>query len=202
MARPKNPSAIQRMGVRRMYEQLPKLGIQFATPTYPFAMPAPSAVSMAAVRATGGVTTACRRTGGTAARAGKGRGVGGLPARASRAARLPDRGSRRLMPHEPAGRAPEEEMTGHPQWRDARATYALECGPVLKGRVHGKAQARPVEPRIRPIAFGGNVFGWTADEATSHKILDAFVDAGFSFIDTADVYSRWKPGNKGGDRRP
>ena len=49
-----------------------------------------------------------------------------------------------------------------------------------------------------PIAFGGNVFGWTADEATSHKILDAFVDAGFSFVDTADVYSRWKPGNKGG----
>src|SRR5258708_18335599 len=50
-----------------------------------------------------------------------------------------------------------------------------------------------------PIAFGGTVFGWTADEATSHKILDAFVDAGFSFVDTADVYSRWKPGNKGGE---
>src|SRR5437762_12687928 len=50
-----------------------------------------------------------------------------------------------------------------------------------------------------PIAFGGNVFGWTADEATSHRILDAFVDAGFSFVDTADVYSRWKPGNKGGE---
>jgi aryl-alcohol dehydrogenase-like predicted oxidoreductase len=50
-----------------------------------------------------------------------------------------------------------------------------------------------------PIAFGGNVFGWTADEATSHKILDAFVDAGFSFIDTADVYSRWVPGHTGGE---
>jgi aryl-alcohol dehydrogenase-like predicted oxidoreductase len=50
-----------------------------------------------------------------------------------------------------------------------------------------------------PIAFGGNVFGWTADEATSHKLLDAFVDAGFSFVDTADVYSRWVPGNKGGE---
>jgi hypothetical protein len=49
MARPKNPSAIQRMAVRRMYEQFPPLGIKFATPTYPFAMPAPSAVSMAAV---------------------------------------------------------------------------------------------------------------------------------------------------------
>ena len=50
-----------------------------------------------------------------------------------------------------------------------------------------------------PIAFGGNVFGWTADEATSHKLLDAFVDAGFSFVDTADVYSRWAPGHKGGE---
>ena len=50
-----------------------------------------------------------------------------------------------------------------------------------------------------PIAFGGNVFGWTADEATSHKLLDAFVDAGFTFVDTADVYSRWAPGNKGGE---
>jgi aryl-alcohol dehydrogenase-like predicted oxidoreductase len=50
-----------------------------------------------------------------------------------------------------------------------------------------------------PVAFGGNVFGWTADEATSHKLLDAFVDAGFSFVDTADVYSRWVPGNKGGE---
>ena len=50
-----------------------------------------------------------------------------------------------------------------------------------------------------PIAFGGNVFGWTADEATSHMLLDAFVDAGFSFVDTADVYSRWFPGNKGGE---
>ncbi|MBS0223613.1 MAG: aldo/keto reductase [Proteobacteria bacterium] len=52
---------------------------------------------------------------------------------------------------------------------------------------------------IAPIALGGNVFGWTADEATSHRVLDAFIDAGFSFVDTADVYSRWAPGNKGGE---
>jgi aryl-alcohol dehydrogenase-like predicted oxidoreductase len=50
-----------------------------------------------------------------------------------------------------------------------------------------------------PLAFGGNVFGWTADEAMSHRLLDAFVDAGYSFVDTADVYSRWAPGHKGGE---
>ncbi|CAN7558930.1 aldo/keto reductase [Rhizobium sp. LjRoot258] len=52
---------------------------------------------------------------------------------------------------------------------------------------------------IAPIVFGGNVFGWTADEKTSFNILDAFFDAGFNTIDTADVYSAWVPGNKGGD---
>jgi aryl-alcohol dehydrogenase-like predicted oxidoreductase len=50
-----------------------------------------------------------------------------------------------------------------------------------------------------PIVFGGNVFGWTADEAMSHRLLDQFVDAGYSFVDTADVYSRWAPGHKGGE---
>jgi aryl-alcohol dehydrogenase-like predicted oxidoreductase len=52
---------------------------------------------------------------------------------------------------------------------------------------------------VYPITFGGNVFGWTADEAMSFKLLDAFVAAGFNFIDSADVYSRWHPGNKGGE---
>lgn len=52
---------------------------------------------------------------------------------------------------------------------------------------------------VMPWAFGGNVFGWTADEKTSFQLLDAFVDAGFDFIDTADVYSNWAPGNKGGE---
>ena len=49
------------------------------------------------------------------------------------------------------------------------------------------------------LAFGGNVFGWTADEATSFQLLDAFVDSGFNLIDTADVYSRWVPGHTGGE---
>src|ERR1700730_11530748 len=52
---------------------------------------------------------------------------------------------------------------------------------------------------IAPIVFGGNVFGWTADEATSFELLDAFVAAGFNAIDTADVYSKWVPGHTGGE---
>ena len=52
---------------------------------------------------------------------------------------------------------------------------------------------------VSPLAFGGNVFGWTADEAMSFRLLDAFVAAGFNFIDTADVYSRWVPGHTGGE---
>jgi aryl-alcohol dehydrogenase-like predicted oxidoreductase len=50
-----------------------------------------------------------------------------------------------------------------------------------------------------PIALGGNVFGWTADEPTSFALLDAFVDAGFNLVDTADGYSAWVPGNQGGE---
>lgn len=52
---------------------------------------------------------------------------------------------------------------------------------------------------IAPVVFGGNVFGWTIDEATSFRVLDAFVDHGFNAIDTADVYSAWAPGNRGGE---
>lgn len=52
---------------------------------------------------------------------------------------------------------------------------------------------------VAPLAFGGNVFGWTIDEPSSFKLLDAFVDAGFNLIDTADSYSRWAPGHKGGE---
>jgi aryl-alcohol dehydrogenase-like predicted oxidoreductase len=55
------------------------------------------------------------------------------------------------------------------------------------------------ELRVSPLCFGGNVFGWTADERTSFSLLDAWVDAGFNFVDTADVYSRWAPGHTGGE---
>ncbi len=52
---------------------------------------------------------------------------------------------------------------------------------------------------IAPLAFGGNVFGWTVDEATSFQLLDGFVSAGLNLIDTADIYSRWVPGHTGGE---
>jgi aryl-alcohol dehydrogenase-like predicted oxidoreductase len=52
---------------------------------------------------------------------------------------------------------------------------------------------------VAPLAFGGNVFGWSADEQRSFDLLDAFVDAGFNLVDTADVYSAWVPGNYGGE---
>lgn len=52
---------------------------------------------------------------------------------------------------------------------------------------------------VAPVALGGNVFGWTIDESTSFKVLDAFVDAGFNLVDTANMYSTWAPGNQGGE---
>jgi len=53
--------------------------------------------------------------------------------------------------------------------------------------------------QVSPLCLGGNVFGWTADERTSFAILDAWVEAGFNFVDTADVYSKWAPGHAGGE---
>ena len=55
------------------------------------------------------------------------------------------------------------------------------------------------EIKTAPLMLGGNVFGWTADEATSFRLLDAFVARGFNFIDTADIYSAWAPGHVGGE---
>ncbi|KRT14744.1 alcohol dehydrogenase [Pedobacter ginsenosidimutans] len=64
----------------------------------------------------------------------------------------------------------------------------------MEKRILGKTDLN-----IAPIVFGGNVFGWTIDEQKSFEILNQFVESGFNFIDTADVYSRWAPGNKGGE---
>jgi len=52
---------------------------------------------------------------------------------------------------------------------------------------------------VAPLSFGGNVFGWTVDEPTSFNLLDVFVSSGFNLVDTADVYSRFAPGNEGGE---
>jgi aryl-alcohol dehydrogenase-like predicted oxidoreductase len=52
---------------------------------------------------------------------------------------------------------------------------------------------------VAPLVFGGNVLGWTVNQEEGFKILDAFVDAGFNMIDTADIYCRWVPGNAGGE---
>jgi len=64
----------------------------------------------------------------------------------------------------------------------------------MEKRILGKTDLN-----IAPIVFGGNVFGWTINEKKSFEILDQFIDNGFNFIDTADVYSRWVEGNKGGE---
>ncbi|MBU2408675.1 MAG: aldo/keto reductase [Gammaproteobacteria bacterium] len=53
--------------------------------------------------------------------------------------------------------------------------------------------------QVSPLAFGGNVFGWTVDEPLAFRLLDAWLDAGFNFVDTADMYSTWVPGHTGGE---
>jgi len=65
---------------------------------------------------------------------------------------------------------------------------------MMTKRKIGKSQLE-----VYPFALGGNVFGWTADEKTSFEILDKYISAGFNFIDTANSYSAWVPGNKGGE---
>lgn len=65
--------------------------------------------------------------------------------------------------------------------------------------MENKRQIADSELFIDPIIFGGNVFGWTLDEKASFDILDRFVDLGFNAIDTANNYSHWVPGNKGGE---
>jgi aryl-alcohol dehydrogenase-like predicted oxidoreductase len=86
------------------------------------------------------------------------------------------------------------------------ATQSLKSRRILflslvenLGEIMQKRRIGNSKLQVAPLMFGGNVFGWTADEATSFAILDAFVDAGLDFIDTADVYSAWVPGNQGGE---
>src|SRR5258708_29791638 len=62
-----------------------------------------------------------------------------------------------------------------------------------------KRKVGKTEMEISPLVFGGNIFGWTVDQATSFKLLDAFVAASFNCVDTADVYSKWVPGHAGGE---
>ena len=70
---------------------------------------------------------------------------------------------------------------------------------MAKNKFMEKRKLGNTDLEVYPIAFGGNVFGWTLDEKKSFEILNGFAEAGFNFIDTADVYSRWKPGNSGGE---
>lgn len=65
--------------------------------------------------------------------------------------------------------------------------------------MHDRIKFGKTDLSVSKICFGGNVFGWTLDEKASFNVLDSFVDAGFNFIDTADMYSTWVPGNKGGE---
>jgi aryl-alcohol dehydrogenase-like predicted oxidoreductase len=71
---------------------------------------------------------------------------------------------------------------------------------MLHGGVRMKTRRLgDTELEIVPVVFGGNIFGWTVDEAKSFELLDAWVDGGFNCIDTADVYSTWVPGHVGGE---
>jgi aryl-alcohol dehydrogenase-like predicted oxidoreductase len=69
----------------------------------------------------------------------------------------------------------------------------------MAGQAAAKRKLGTTGLEVFPLCLGGNVFGWTADEATSFAVLDAFVEGGGNFVDTADVYSRWIPGHVGGE---
>ncbi len=77
-------------------------------------------------------------------------------------------------------------------WQQTRSAEERAC--QMKKRKLGKTGME-----IAPLVFGGNIFGWTVDQAASFKLLDAFVAAGFNSVDTADMYSRWVPGHAGGE---
>lgn len=74
-----------------------------------------------------------------------------------------------------------------------------KCVTYIQNNKMDKRKLGNTDLLVSPIAFGGNVFGWTLNEEKSFEILDGFVAADFNFIDTADVYSRWAEGNEGGE---
>jgi aryl-alcohol dehydrogenase-like predicted oxidoreductase len=77
--------------------------------------------------------------------------------------------------------------------------HAREASVAHRGRAVIRHPLGHSGIEVAPWALGGNVFGWTADERTSFDLLDRFVASGFNLIDTADVYSKWLPGHKGGE---
>src|SRR4051794_21073377 len=81
---------------------------------------------------------------------------------------------------------------GYPAGRTCSGGLSREGARNMKTRKPGNGGLE-----VAPPAFGGDGLGWTADEPTSFRLLDAFVDAGFHLIDTAEVDSRWVPGNHG-----
>src|SRR6185295_9736926 len=91
------------------------------------------------------------------------------------------------------------------EWRRQRRSRSDDPEQLIQA--NAAETESPMEKRklgntgfdVAPLAFGGNVFGWTVDEPTSFLLLDTFVDAGFNLIDTADSYSRWVPGHAGGE---
>src|SRR3954468_1085621 len=85
------------------------------------------------------------------------------------------------------------------RWKNAPS--AAQASPPPPRPPGGRENPPPGRSGLSapPLALGGNVFGWTADEATSFAILDRFVDLGFDLIDTANSYSTWVPGHKGGE---
>src|SRR3546814_1852917 len=109
-----------------------------------------------------------------------------------------------LRPPPPAARAATDRHAARPTRRRRPCRRAGSCACVDYPAVPTSTQEPAMQTRplgrtgleIAPLVLGGNVFGWTLDEAASFDILDAFVEHGFNAIDTADSYSTWVPGNR------
>src|SRR6185295_9663383 len=110
-------------------------------------------------------------------------------------------------PRSPSRTATTTTRSRSPRRARSRRTCARPRKPRRRRRLRRPRDNAGMDKRplgrsglhAAPLALGGNVFGWTADEKTSFAILDSFVDAGFSLVDTANSYSTWVPGHKGGE---